>query len=112
MKKKIIAIVYFVFLFALIIGTGYVFVFFLSDAMKNGENIFNISIPWIAWLMFFSFLAFLSALIVFSISIASIIKEIRLRTKEEREQNQKEKRQKKILQLNAKLKKLKGKDDE
>lgn len=112
MKKKIITIVYFVFLFALLVGSGYVFVFSFYDAIKNGENPFDISIPWIDRIMFFSFLAFLSALIVSLISIVSIIKEKRLKTAEERKQESKERRNEKILHLNAKIEKLKREDDE
>ena len=112
MKRTIIKIVYFVFLFFLTVGIGYVFVWHLIDAIKNGENPFNVSIPYIARIMFFLFLAFVSTLVLMLISIIYAIQENRLKTIEERKQERKIRRDKRILQLNAKIEKLKNEDDD
>lgn len=111
-KKNIITIIYFLFLFILLVGMGYVLIFDLRDAIKAGENPLHISIPRIARRIFFEIIAFISALIVSLISIIWKAKEKRLKNAEERRQVRKARRNEKILQLNAKIEKLRNEDDD
>lgn len=111
-KKNIVRFLYFLSLFILLVGIGYVLVEDFSRAIETGENPFHISIPWIARRVFFEVIAFVAALIVFCISIIAIVHKKRLKTAEERKQARRERRNEKILQLNAKIEKLKSKDDD
>ena len=111
-KKNIIRFLYFLSLFILLVGIGYALVDDCSRSMEAGENPFHISIPWIARRIFFETIAFIAALIVLCISLISIVQENRLKTAEERQQARKAKRNEKILQLNAKIEKLKNEDDD
>lgn len=116
MKKNILRVLYFLCLTMLLIGLGYVFIFDLIDTIKNESSIFNIQVDWIARRFFFEFMAFISMLCIILISIIFLIIEKQKLTKEEiinqKVQKRKQKRKQKILQLNAKIEKLKNEDDE
>lgn len=106
--KRIISILSFIFSLLTFLAS---FVFFLVYALRDPQyvlgTIFNKEFYWRLSILIVAFIAFL-----FNMFSLIVKKERIFKTPEERKQERKARRTQKILQLNAKIEKLKNKDDE
>ena len=105
--KRIISIIAFAFSLLTFLAS---LMFFLEYALRDPQyvlgTIFDKGFYWRLTILIISFAAFL-----FNIVSLIVKKERLFKTPEERKQERKARRNKKILQLNAKIEKLKNEDD-
>ena len=106
--KRTISILAFIFsLLTFLVGLVFFLEYIFRDPQYVLETIFDKGFYWRLAISIVSFMAFL-----FNMFSLMVKKERLFKTAEERKQERKTRRNKKILQLNAKIKKLKSEDDD